>query len=142
VKQVARELGVRYVLDAQRAKELIYRSLLLNPNSATPLTLAANLETCPANPAKALELLRRAERLNPRDPRGWIRTGGMAFAHFVEGRFDEAASWAQNALAQSPRSAAALQILAASLAKLGQSDKAGPDGAHRIIADHSTLTRQ
>ena len=48
----------------------------------------------------------------------------MAFAHFVEGRFDEAATWAQKALAQNPRYAAGLRILAASLAKLGQRDKA------------------
>jgi TolB-like protein/Tfp pilus assembly protein PilF len=111
-------------MDRQRARELIDRSLLLNPNSAPALTVAANLETYSGDQAKALELLRRAERLNPRDPRIWFRTQGMAVAHFMEGRFDEAASYAQKALAQNPRFGPALRILAASLAKLGRRDKA------------------
>ncbi len=111
-------------MDANRAKELTYRALLLNPNSAAVMTLAGNLETFTGNPAKALELLHRAERLNPRDPRAWFRAYGMAFAHFLEGRFDEAVSWAQKALAQNPRYVPALLLIAASLAKLGQRDKA------------------
>jgi TolB-like protein/Tfp pilus assembly protein PilF len=115
---------LQFAMDARRAKELIYRSLLLNPNSAIAVTMAGNVETFSANPAKGLELLRRAERLNPRDPRAWIRSFGMALAHFAEGRFDEAASWGQKALAQNRRYAPALRILAASLAKLGQGDKA------------------
>jgi TolB-like protein/tetratricopeptide (TPR) repeat protein len=111
-------------MDTPRAKELAYRSLLLNPNSSIALTLAANLETHSGNPAKGLEMLRRAERLNPRDPRAWIRIYGVANAHFMEGRFEEATFWAKKALAQNPRYAPSLRVLAASLAKLGQKDKA------------------
>jgi TolB-like protein len=111
-------------MDAQQAKELVYRSLLLNPNSAGPLGLAGSLETFTANPTKGLELLRRAERLNPRDPTWWMRTSHIALAHFVEGRFDQAASWARKTLAQNPRHAPVLGVLAASLAKVGQKDQA------------------
>jgi TolB-like protein/predicted Zn-dependent protease len=124
VLQWAALAAMQLAMDAPRAKELVYRSLFLNPNLVNALTLAANLETCTGNPTKALELLRRSERLSPRDPRGWVRTSALAFAHFVEGRFDEAASWAQKALTQNPRYAQALRVLAASLAKLGQRDKA------------------
>ena len=111
-------------MDAQRAKELLYQSLLLNPNSTYALILTGFLEICLGNPAKALELLHRAERLNPRDPAGWVRAGNMALAHFQEERFDEAASWGQKSLAQNRRYALATWILAASLAKQGQRDKA------------------
>jgi TolB-like protein/class 3 adenylate cyclase len=111
-------------MNAPRAKELVYRSLFLNPNAAGATMLAGFIETCLANPAKGLELLRRAERLDPRGPVGWILNGNMAFAHFVEGRFDEAASYAQKALAQNPRHTPLLRWLAASLAKLEQRDKA------------------
>ena len=111
--------------DGQRAKELAYRSLQLNPNSAVALANAGWMETMISpDPVKALELFRRAERLNPRDTRGWLRAAGMALACLVAGKFDEAAALARSALAENPRYAAALRILAASLAKLGQMDQA------------------
>jgi tetratricopeptide (TPR) repeat protein len=111
-------------MDTTRAKELANRSLAINPNSAMALNILAWIETCDANPKKGLELFRRAERLSPRDPRGWFISTGLAAAHFFEGRFDEAALWAQKALVRNPRFAIALRFLAASLAKQGQADKA------------------
>ena len=47
-----------------------------------------------------------------------------ALAHLVEGRFEEAASLAREAVDQNPRLAQGLRLLAASLAKLGQTDRA------------------
>jgi tetratricopeptide (TPR) repeat protein len=47
-----------------------------------------------------------------------------AAARFQQGQFDEAVSMAQKALTQNYRYAPALRILAASLAKLGQTEKA------------------
>jgi tetratricopeptide (TPR) repeat protein len=88
------------------------------------LTSLAWIETCNANPAKGLELFRRAVRLSPRDPRGWFISAGIAAAHFYEGRFDEAALWAQKALIHNPRFAIALRFLAASLAKQGKAEEA------------------
>jgi TolB-like protein len=111
-------------MDTTRAKELANRSLAINPNSAMALTSLAWIETCNANPAKGLELFRRAERLSPRDPRGWFISAGIAAAHFYEGRFDEAALWAQKALIHNPRFAIALRFLAASLAKQGKAEEA------------------
>jgi tetratricopeptide (TPR) repeat protein len=132
---------MQFAMNAQRAKELVNRSLLLNPNNFSATLLAGALETYSANPVKGLELLRRAERLNPRDPMGWLLTSTMALAHFSEGRFDEAVSCAQKALAQNPRSAAALRALAASLAKLGQRDKAAEAVQELLkIEPHLTLS--
>jgi adenylate cyclase len=124
VLEIAGFVVTNLAMDAQRAKELIHRSLLLNPNSATALMMAGTLETFTSNPAKGLELLRRSERLNPRDPRGSFWTYPMALAHFVEGRFDEAANLAQITLSQNSRHATALLLFAASLAKLGRRDEA------------------
>ena len=106
--------------DGPRSRELAARSLLLNPNSAIALAIAGWTEGAADNPVKALELFRRAERLSPRDPKGWFIATGMAHAHFLAGQFDEAVSCAKRALAQNPRFAIALRFLAASLAKLGQ----------------------
>jgi tetratricopeptide (TPR) repeat protein len=105
------------------AMELLNRSLLLNPNSAMALTIAAWNQAI-LDPAAALELLRRAERLSPRDPRAWVVAAARAFAYFMGGQFEEAASSAKKALAQNPQSARSKRLLAASLAKLGQRDQA------------------
>jgi TolB-like protein len=110
--------------DLHRAKELLNRSLQLNPNSTMALTIAAWSDALLANPARALELLQRAERLSPRDPRAWFMAAAGAFAHFVGGQHDEAVSRAKEALAQNPRYTRTLRILAASLAKLGKREEA------------------
>src|SRR5215471_14926170 len=111
-------------MDAFRAKEIASLSLAMNPNSAMALTTLAWIETCDANPKEGLELFRRAERLSPRDPRGWLISSGVAAAHYWEDRFDEAVSSAQKALIRNPRFSMALRTLAASLAKLGKADEA------------------
>lgn len=114
-----------FAMDARRAKELVNRSLAVNPNSAMALTQLAWIETCSnANPAKGLDLFRRAERLSPRDPRGWFISAGVAAAYFFQGRLDETISWAQRALLHNPRFAVALRHLAASLAIQGRVDEA------------------
>ena len=111
-------------LDAARAKDLAYRSLALNPNSASALATAAWIEATTGQVAKGLELFDRAERLSPRDPRGWVIAIGFATAYLAEGKFDRAITYAEKALVQNPRSAVALRILAASLAHVGQMDRA------------------
>jgi tetratricopeptide (TPR) repeat protein len=80
----------------------------------------AFIETCGANAAKGLELFWRAERLGPRDPRGWLVFDGVAAAHCFEDQFDEAVTWARKALIQNPCYSLALRVLAASLARQGE----------------------
>ena len=111
-------------MDAQLAKELAYRSLRLNPNSAIALAMTGWIEVSLADPVKALEHLRRADRLSPRDPRTWFINTGMGMAHFQASQYEEFIVWLKKALAQNPHSAVALRVLAASLANLGQKDRA------------------
>ena len=114
----------RLAFDARRARELAYRSLRLNPNSAIALAITAWMETQSGEPAKAIEMYHRAERLSPRDPRQWLFATGMGMALFFQDRFDEAAYWAEKALADNPRCTIALRTLAGSLAKTGQREQA------------------
>jgi tetratricopeptide (TPR) repeat protein len=114
----------RLTQDAQRARELANRSLRLNPNSAIALAITAWVEMHTGHFGKAIDLFHRAERLSPRDPRGWLIATGLSSAYFYNGHFDEAASWADAALVTNPRSAVALRCLAASSAKLGQKERA------------------
>jgi Flp pilus assembly protein TadD len=98
--------------------------LVLNANSAIAMAVAGWMEAELGNSARALELLRRAQRLSPRDPRGWFFASGMALAHVAAGEFEDAAVCARMAVDQNPRSTIALRFLAGSLARLGQNDKA------------------
>lgn len=110
--------------DLLRAQELLYLSLQLNPHSALALTTAAWNETRLDNPASSLNLLDRAERISPRDPRAWVMTAARADAYYVAEQFEEAVSCARKALARNPRSTRTMRILAASLAKAGKRQEA------------------
>jgi tetratricopeptide (TPR) repeat protein len=110
--------------DGARARDLAYRALRLNPNSSMALTIAGWVESHLANHDKGIELIGRALRLSPRDPREWMMSTAMAAAYVYNGQFQEAVSWAENALVQNPRNNSARRLLAASLASLGHSDKA------------------
>ena len=85
---------------------------------------AGRAEAHTGNGAKALELLTRAERLSPQDPRGWFIPGRLAFVHFMERRYSEAAMSARRALEKNPRSIMSLWLLAASFVKQGQEAEA------------------
>jgi tetratricopeptide (TPR) repeat protein len=133
---------LRFEMDQLRAQKLVRHSLELNPNSAIACAIAGEMEANLGNTGEALELLSRAMRLSPRDPRGWFILSKMAWAHYVGGQYAEAISVAREVLSQNPYSAYALRFLAASLAKLGQLK----DGAETIqdvlkIEPGLTLTR-
>src|SRR5262249_41064392 len=80
-------------------------------------------------PEPALERFARAMRLNPLDPRMMSMRTGTAYAHFLLGRYDEAASWAAMALQDNPDYQPSLRIFAASNAMAGR-----PEQAHRAVA--------
>ena len=106
------------------ALELFSRSLLINPNSAMALTLSGWIETMRGNHDAGREMIARARRLNPRDPRGWLMSGATAIAAVVEGNYAEAITWAERALTQNRRFAVALRVLAVALVKVGERDRA------------------
>jgi TolB-like protein len=108
----------------ERARELFRRSLLLNPNSAMALTLAGWIETMRGNLDEGRAMVARAQRLNPRDPRGWFMAGVMAIAAVIEENYPEALLWAERSLAQNRRFAVALRVAAVAHMKLGQEDQA------------------
>jgi TolB-like protein/Flp pilus assembly protein TadD len=117
---MAARATLRLQMDASRAKELASRSLQLNPNSAIACAIAGQIEAVLGNAEEALNLAVRAKRLSPRDPRGWYISSGMAHAFFRQKRYDEAAAAAIDSANQNPRSAVALRVLAACLAKQGR----------------------
>lgn len=128
--------------DPQRSREFLNRSLQINPNSAIALATAAWNEVMLGNPVRAFELLQRAERLSPRDPRAWYMAAAAAFAHMVAGQYEEAVSCARRALAHNPRFTRTLRVLAASLARLGRLESAAQVTQEILrIEPHLTLTK-
>jgi tetratricopeptide (TPR) repeat protein len=101
------------------ARELFRRSLAINPNSAMALTLAGWIEAMAGNQAAGRELIIRAQRLNPRDPRGWFASGAMAICAIADEDFADAIVWADRALAQNRRFAVALRVLIVALVRTG-----------------------
>lgn len=106
------------------ARELFSRSVAINPNSAMALTLGGWIEAMRGNQASGRALIERAQRLNPRDPRGWFASGAMAICAIADGNFAEAVMWADKALAQNRRFAVALRVLIVALMKIGEPDRA------------------
>jgi TolB-like protein len=110
--------------DSLRSRDLHNRSLQINPNSAIALATAGWNEAMLGSAADALELLKRAQRLSPRDPRAWYFAGAAALAHFVAGQFEDAVSSARKALSHNPRFTRTMRVLAASLVELGRGNEA------------------
>jgi predicted Zn-dependent protease len=93
-------------------------------------------------PGVERQLFYRAERLSPRDPRGWFITGGIAMAYLHEGRLDEAISACRRTLNLNPRQAGLLRTLAACLVKQGRQSEAAEVARKVLDADPQlTLTR-
>ncbi len=130
---------LRLQMDLPRARELVRHSLQLNPNSAMASAIAGEMEANLGNTGEALELVFRAMRLSPRDPRGWFITLKAAWVCFVDGQFDQAISAAKKVLNQNPRSAYALRFLAASLAKQGRLNHAA-DAIREVLNIEPQLT--
>jgi len=72
------------------------------------------------DPDAAIKHLTNAIRLSPLDPLTFRAQGGVAFAHFLAGRYEEAIMWAETALRERPNYLAAIRELAAANALAGR----------------------
>jgi TolB-like protein/class 3 adenylate cyclase len=106
------------------AASAVERALALNPNSANAW-MASGLVSCFRNrPDAAIEALQRAMRLSPLDPEGPGIKSGLAGAHLVAGRYEEALEWADRSLHEQPHFSPALRVKVVSLAQLGRIEEA------------------
>ena len=74
--------------------------------------------------AIAVEHAERAIRLSPFDPLTYLPYGGLAYAHFAAGRFEEAIAAASLATQSNPRFTVPVILHAAALGSLGRSEDA------------------
>jgi TolB-like protein len=100
------------------------RAIELNPNLALAWGISGWLRLVLGQPDVAIERMARAMRLSPLDPfiRQW--QSATAIAHFLSDRYDEALSWAAQALRPDPDFATPWRIAAASHALAGHMEEA------------------
>ncbi|MGA7487319.1 MAG: winged helix-turn-helix domain-containing protein [Xanthobacteraceae bacterium] len=110
--------------DVERALLLIDRALELDVNLAVAWQRSGWVRGYAGDPEGAIESLNKAIRLNPLDPRVFLTQSAMAFAHFIAGRDDDAADWAEMALRVKPNWPPALRVAIASNAMRGRVDDA------------------
>jgi tetratricopeptide (TPR) repeat protein len=122
--------------DFEQGAALIDRALLLNVNLAEAWHFSGWVKNWLGEPVPALKCFARAMRLNPLDSRMAGMRTGTAYAHFLLGRYDEAASWA--AVQYNPEFPAGLRVAAASNAMAGRMEQARKAIA-RLRRVHPTL---
>jgi adenylate cyclase len=100
------------------------RAIRADPNYANAWMWRGNTKSYVGDAEGAIEDLQQALRLNPLDVTIWIAQTGMANAHFLRGRYEEALSWASMALRQRPNSLSTLRVAIAANALAGHLDTA------------------
>jgi len=121
-------LALGYVAYTMRrtdeAVEEFQRALDLNPNFAAAhgyLGLALALD---GRSDQAIPHLEQAIRMSPHDPQNAVFNMGLACAHYLAGRYNEAIGFGRKALQQRHGWTGAHRIYVASLAQAGQIDEA------------------
>jgi TolB-like protein/DNA-binding SARP family transcriptional activator len=108
----------------EAAAEEENRAIALNPSSA----LAHQFQGCVLSFAgcceEAMGHLRAARRLNPHREPATLLLADVALCHYLLGRFEEAASFARQALQEFPGNLRAHQRLVAALGQLGRREEA------------------
>jgi tetratricopeptide (TPR) repeat protein len=113
--------ALAWVVNAvEEGAKLVERALALNPNFAWGWGFSGWINVWLGKPELASEHLARALRLSPLDPLSFTYQTAAACAHFFNGRYAEAWSWAETAMRDRPDYAFPNCIGAASGALAGQ----------------------
>ena len=111
----------------RRTEELIAafrRAVNLNPNSAAAHSHLSHGLALAGQDREAIEHGEDAIRLSPLDPEMALFLGAIAAAHYIAGRFAEAAQCTTETLRLRPDFEGAQRLRCASLAQAGQVDEA------------------
>jgi tetratricopeptide (TPR) repeat protein len=119
-------LGLLQFLRGKRdvAIEELKRAVDLNPNCSVA---HSSLGTVLGFSGESDESIRNNEiaiRSNPKDPSIFFRYSGIAMAHFVAGRYQEASQWARKSINRKPNWRIGHAVLASSLAQLNLLEEA------------------
>jgi adenylate cyclase len=110
--------------DFETALTAFDRSFALSSSLAFALGFSSIVRAWKGDDAIAVEHGNRALRLRPFDPVIYLPYGGLAYAHFAAGRFEEAIAAASLATQSNPRFTVLHMLHAASLASLDRREDA------------------
>ena len=114
---------------------LIEKSVALNPNLAWAWLFSGWVKAWLGEPDDAIVRITRAMNLSPQDPSRFSMSRGIAFAHFIAGRYEEAITTA-TATFNSPQNAfIAMATAAASATHLGRMEEARRIVSQLLAAD-------
>ena len=123
--------------DVESGADYIERACALNPNLAILWGGAGLTSISLGHPAKGARQIEHAMRLSPLDPSMGLWQSSLAYAHFYEGRYEEAVSWAMMSLRSLGYARPTLAILAASQAFSGHTEDAAKAIARLRTVDPS-----
>jgi TolB-like protein len=104
--------------------QMIERACGLNPNLASAWMVAGWTRVYRGEFAPAIAAFERSLRLSPLDPFLYVVQGGIACAHFLERRYDDALAWAEQSLNEQPSWFSAARLRIAVLALSGRTEAA------------------
>ena len=113
-----------YSRDHDNAVAELEKAIQLNPNLPIARGMLGLILAYGGKSEQAIAALDRAIRANPRDPFNVFYHGSYAVAHYLAGRYQEAARWARQGVQQRPDYPGFHRMLAISCAKLGQLEQA------------------
>jgi TolB-like protein/class 3 adenylate cyclase len=114
-------MGLAHVVeDVEGGAALVARAIDHDPNLALARHWMGWINVYLGEVDAAIEQLKVAMRLNPRDVRIQTAQAAMAYAHFLAGRNEEASFWATAAVRQQPNYLAAQRIFMACQAIAGR----------------------
>jgi adenylate cyclase len=118
---------------------LIERALALNANSALAWCAHGIVLSYANRPEPAIDSLKRAMRLSPLDPLGYLFKAGFTLAYMLIGRFDEAMKWVDETLREKPGLTSALRWKASIYGHLGRTEE-GRALVQELVAQRPGLT--
>jgi adenylate cyclase len=110
--------------EVEEGAALLSRAINLDPNQATARSLRGWVHLFSGEIDAAIEQFQVALRLSPLDPSIYTPQTGMAFAHFLAGRNEEASSWATTAVRRQPIFLPGQRIMMACHAMSGRVEEA------------------
>jgi TolB-like protein/class 3 adenylate cyclase len=110
--------------EVEEGAVLVSRAINLDPNLVVARYSRGGEHLWLGDVDAALEQFHVAVRLSPLDPLLFFSQTGIAYAHFMAGRYDDGSSWARSAVLQRPNYLDAQFILAACLAMSGRVEEA------------------
>jgi TolB-like protein/Tfp pilus assembly protein PilF len=119
--------------DRTAALQAFERAHALSPSSSFALLFGSIILAYADEAERAIDWAERALRVSPFDRLAYIPQHAIAIAHFVRGRYEEAAQAARLAVQHNPSLSVTQSFLVAALAKLGRMEEAKA-AARQVIA--------